>query len=223
MSRKCARPRSRRRTSAGRSASTRSRVVPDTRSAPREPRCRCGQPDEKRGLGSHRRRRPPPRRCGCRSALARDAIRPGVSCDRALNQRRGPSCVRPRSGTRRRSRRPGCRPRRPRLMKCVAKQASVVVGQVAVPGRTQAITSRVEPSTSVNRNVTVPVGRSIARLGQSNTLASRRQPNGTDGAFLKSGVLLGVLPRCEEGAVRRILATCPTELRPPSKRRLVPR
>ena len=102
-----------------------------------------------------------PRRCavpcgpgsGCRRA--RDAQRALVAPRRRLAARPTPS------GTRRRTSRPRCRSRHlpARRPRC-ARSRCVGPSWRTNPSRPSSCSTRVDPSMSVNRNVTVPVGRS---------------------------------------------------------------
>ena len=100
-------------------------------------------------LGEERRSR-----CAARRA-------PGSARGERLGEPRTPRRARrARSGRRRRRRRPGCRPRRrPRRHK--PRGSPPVLGErLRVRSAPSSCSSRVEPSTSVKRKVTVPVGRS---------------------------------------------------------------
>ena len=94
-------------------------------------------------------------------------VRPWVATALAAPRRR-PGRPRGHSGTRRRTRRPACRSRSRRACERPAEQALVLVEHLGV-FLTELLDSRVDPSMSVKRNVTAPVGRSVIGVSVSPT------------------------------------------------------
>ena len=129
------------------------------RTWPPWPRPRSAPPGSRRCRRS-RRRRAGPRRCAPHPDTDRRRRRPVVGGQAALRASRRPRTAASRAvGRRRRRSRPRCRPRPRRLGDRAPDDGGVLVEERRVPIARAPASSRVEPSMSVNRNVTVPVGQ----------------------------------------------------------------